>query len=147
MLFLQLVYGAFMAGLKAANVAPTWPDINGDWIPSGLTSHSFIHHPINIHFVHRLLAYLLLAGILFWYLKARNITHNQHFNRYKRWPLLLVVVQLILGIVTVLVSPKQARNSLGLFEIMASAHQVVAMCLFMSLVWALFLTYKKSEAI
>jgi len=32
-LLLQLIYGAFMAGLKAATVAPTWPTINGYWWP------------------------------------------------------------------------------------------------------------------
>jgi cytochrome c oxidase assembly protein subunit 15 len=30
-LILQLMYGAFMAGLKAATYAPTWPDINGNF--------------------------------------------------------------------------------------------------------------------
>src|SRR6185295_17048579 len=38
-LLLQLVYGAFMAGLKAAIVAPTWPFINGSWWPRNI--HSF----------------------------------------------------------------------------------------------------------
>ncbi|HEY0610399.1 MAG TPA: COX15/CtaA family protein, partial [Chitinophaga sp.] len=31
LLTLQLVYGAFMAGLHAAMAASTWPDINGMW--------------------------------------------------------------------------------------------------------------------
>src|ERR1035437_2650232 len=39
-LFIQLIYGGFMAGLKAATAAPTWPDINGALIPSGLNSLS-----------------------------------------------------------------------------------------------------------
>ena len=30
-LVIQLIYGAFMAGLKAAVTAPTWPDINGNF--------------------------------------------------------------------------------------------------------------------
>ena len=38
LLILQLVYGAFMAGLKAATMAPTWPDMNGVWIPSNIHS-------------------------------------------------------------------------------------------------------------
>src|SRR5690606_16129360 len=33
LLIIQFIYGAFMAGLKAAPVAPTWPDINGTAIP------------------------------------------------------------------------------------------------------------------
>ena len=35
-LFFQLIYGALMAGHKAAAVAPTWPTINGDWIPASI---------------------------------------------------------------------------------------------------------------
>ena len=33
LLFFQLIYGAFMAGLKAATSAPTWPSINGEYFP------------------------------------------------------------------------------------------------------------------
>jgi cytochrome c oxidase assembly protein subunit 15 len=33
---IQLIFGAFMAGLKAAATAPTWPDINGLIIPGDL---------------------------------------------------------------------------------------------------------------
>ena len=33
LLAIQLKYGAFMAGLKAAPVAATWPDINGMYLP------------------------------------------------------------------------------------------------------------------
>src|ERR1051325_3039431 len=37
LLVIQLIYGAFMAGLKAATAAPTWPDINGSYLPAGIT--------------------------------------------------------------------------------------------------------------
>ena len=37
---IQLVYGAFMAGLKAAVSAPTWPFINGELIPSSMNELS-----------------------------------------------------------------------------------------------------------
>ena len=37
LLTLQLIYGAFMAGLKAATAAPTWPAINGVWWPSNIS--------------------------------------------------------------------------------------------------------------
>ncbi|RYG52193.1 MAG: heme A synthase, partial [Chitinophagaceae bacterium] len=57
-LTIQLVYGAFMAGLKAATAAPTWPDINGVWWPENVRSIgnrnypgiSFLFdHPLVIH--------------------------------------------------------------------------------------------------
>ena len=67
LVFIQLLYGALMAGNKAAAVAPTWPRINGDWIPANLFRESpcmlnFIGNKIMIHFIHRNLAYLILAG-------------------------------------------------------------------------------------
>src|SRR5450755_1700563 len=71
LVFFQLLYGALMAGNKAASVAPTWPRINGDWIPSNLFREkpallNFIGNTIMIHFIHRNLAYLILLGVSFW---------------------------------------------------------------------------------
>jgi cytochrome c oxidase assembly protein subunit 15 len=45
--FLPVMYGALMAGHKAANTAPTWPTINGDWVPPGLfiTGHCLKRWP------------------------------------------------------------------------------------------------------
>ena len=71
LLFFQLLFGALMAGHKAASVASTWPTINGDWIPQNLFRDSpallnFINNKITIHFVHRGLAYLWSLS-WFWY--------------------------------------------------------------------------------
>ncbi|MBL0883725.1 MAG: COX15/CtaA family protein, partial [Chitinophagaceae bacterium] len=70
-LIIQLLYGALMAGHKAANVAATWPTINGEWIPSSLFSHqpfllNFIDNKILVHFIHRGLAYVLLIMMAIW---------------------------------------------------------------------------------
>src|SRR5580704_12955336 len=67
----QFLFGALMAGNKAAAVAPTWPGINGDWIPINLLGQrpfilNFIGNKITIHFIHRNLAYLILLGISIW---------------------------------------------------------------------------------
>jgi cytochrome c oxidase assembly protein subunit 15 len=143
LLAVQLVYGAFMAGLKAATVAPTWPSINGDTIPAGLWQQSFVHHPINIHFIHRMLAYLLFGFVCLWYWKARSHSSSTLFSTYRFVPLALVLVQLTLGILTVLNASHLTRNGLGLFEYLALFHQIVAMCLVMSFVWVLYVLNKK----
>jgi len=57
LLVIQLIYGAFMAGLKAAAYAPTWPTMNGMWIPEGMSN--IFNDPITVQFIHRLLAYLV----------------------------------------------------------------------------------------
>jgi cytochrome c oxidase assembly protein subunit 15 len=95
-LMIQLTYGAFMAGLKAATAAATWPDINGAYFPQTLLQESWVHHKINIHFVHRMLAYLLLILSIMWYAKAIRIKDSALFNRLKALPLLVIVVQILL---------------------------------------------------
>src|SRR5664279_4415155 len=74
-LFFQLIYGAFMAGLHAATAAPTWPQINGQWFPVAMNTLSpewknFIDNKITIQFIHRGIAYILLIAVFIWYFRA-----------------------------------------------------------------------------
>lgn len=144
-LFFQLMYGAFMAGLKAATVAPTWPSINGDYFPQTIVSQSWFNHSINIHFFHRMTAYLLILLIGIWYAKALKIKNSTLFNKYKWVPLGFVILQILLGIFTVLTSTHLTRNGFGTFEYLAQAHQLVAMFLVLSYVWVLYVVRKSKE--
>lgn len=141
LLCIQLVYGAFMAGLKAAMAAATWPTINGMWIPDKLMVQSFINHPINVHFMHRTLAYLLFASVIYWFVKAKKVSVAQSaatLRKYKIWPLVLVCLQLLLGIITVVSAPKMVFGKFGQYEILAELHQLVAMFLLMALMVNLY---------
>lgn len=145
-LTIQLVYGAFMAGMKAAMSAATWPDINGMYLPGTLASESWINHPINIHFIHRGLAYLLFALIMFWFAAAKKaaVSGSTYLNKARWWPFTLIWIQVILGIVTVISAPKQVFGKFGTFEILAEMHQLVAMFLLMSLVVPLYLARRST---
>lgn len=154
LLALQLVYGAFMAGLKAGVFAPTWPDINGQIIPANMTSlgdrewslpAALGNHPIAIHFVHRNLAYLLTALILLWTVQAARIKESNWFNFVKFMPLALVLLQVGLGIMSVLTSPRAVRQGWGVFEWNAQLHQIVAMFLLLALFMSLFLLRKTAR--
>jgi heme a synthase len=73
----QLIYGALMAGHKAATAAPTWPDINGHFLSPNSFSESpvsvnFIDNKQLIHFIHRNLAYLLLLLTAVWFVRAKK---------------------------------------------------------------------------
>lgn len=137
LLTVQLIYGAFMAGLKAAMSAATWPDINGMYLPGTLAADSWINHPINIHFVHRTLAYILFACVMLWFgaaTKAAAIQRSDYMKSAKWWPFILVWVQVILGIATVLSAPRIVFGKFGIFETLAELHQLFAMFLLMSLI-------------
>ncbi len=142
LLTVQLIYGAFMAGLKAAMAAPTWPDINGDMIPPGLMQNNWFSYPINVHFVHRSLAYILFAVIIIGFVRMRKAARQAQVTTLGStalWTLILVIFQVLLGIFTVLSAPQIVPGHFGLFEMFAELHQLVAMSLLMSLVFSLYL--------
>ncbi|MBS4044001.1 MAG: COX15/CtaA family protein [Chitinophagaceae bacterium] len=143
----QLIYGAFMAGLKAASTAPTWPLINGMLFPEGVFNKGLIEalfiNPIGIQFIHRTLAYIIFIFVIWWYFQIRKNQPTIQLKKVNQLSLLLVFVQVILGVVSVVLSPKIVLGSFGIFESFALIHQLVGMILLLSLVANLF--YLKSN--
>ncbi len=143
LLFFQLIYGALMAGHKAATAAPTWPDINGKLLPDGMNNRegwlNLIDNRIAIHFIHRGLAYLLIILVILLTIRLSKIKGSDLFSRHRWWPLILVLTQTLLGIFTVINSLKIVPNQWGAFEWLAQAHQVVAICLLISLIWIMYM--------
>ena len=142
LLCFQLLYGAFMAGLHAATAAPTWPSINGMWIPSGMFSLSpgwknFIDNKITVQFIHRGIAYLLLIAVIYWFLRARKVTGTEYFRKARWVPMGLVVLQVVLGITTVVTSPDHKA-----LVVLGVTHQTVAILFLLSVVFMIFITRK-----
>ena len=138
-LLVQLIYGAFMSGLKAATVAPTWPGINGKMIPDQLNNLSpwwknFVENKITIQLIHRSLAYLLMIMVFLWTIKAIRSKSNYLLNKTKWLPLIFILLQVVLGILTVIRSP--FGNSLVWFGL---AHQFTAMLFLITMMWMTFL--------
>jgi heme a synthase len=145
-LVLQLFYGAFMAGLKAAVSAPTWPDINGSLIPSGMDElepwgSNLVNNNITLHFIHRGLAYLLFILISIWYFKATAIKDNKLFSKWRMRILFVVLLQVVLGILTVLNATDNSK--LVLFGVL---HQFTAMLLLITVTVLLYILRKKPAA-
>lgn len=143
LLVLQLIYGAFMAGLKAATAAPTWPSMNGSWLPGDTGSFgtrkfsglSFLFdHPLVIHFIHRNLAYIITLLVAVWTWRAFRIRGSRLFHQTRIWPLLLVLMQVVLGVLTVIYSI-DSRTFLWL----GVAHQFMAMLLLLSFTCMLYI--------
>ncbi|NDH63349.1 MAG: heme A synthase [Alphaproteobacteria bacterium] len=69
LLFVVLVWGALMAGLRAGSAHNTFPTMSGHWIPPGLVElKPWWLNPFEngtaIQFIHRWLAKLLVLGVL-----------------------------------------------------------------------------------
>lgn len=142
-LFIQLFYGAFMAGTHAALAAPTWPDINGFIIPPDLhnqpTTLTYLTgNLLAIQFIHRSLAYVICLLVLILYLKSASWKINALLSYIRLFPLLLVGIQVISGIIALLKSVGPHYANFALF------HQFTGVLLTVSLLLLLFLNLKKN---
>lgn len=141
LLVLQLIYGAFMAGLKAAPYALTWPDINGKFFPdysSHASNIALFDNPYLVHFIHRSLGYIIVIAVLFGWWKFKT-DHPKSLFAKTKWLLpAITLLQLLLGIFTVL----NAADTKKLIWL-GTAHQFVAMLLLLSLIWNIYIIRSK----
>jgi cytochrome c oxidase assembly protein subunit 15 len=134
LVFLQIVLGAFVAGLKAGASYNTWPLMDGRLIPDGLGSMqpwylNLFENALTVQYNHRLVAYALVLGVP-WH--ARSVLRDASDPRARLTAMLLagaVLAQAALGIATLLA---QVPLSLGL------AHQAGAAAVFGLAVWHLY---------
>jgi len=145
LLFFQLLYGALMAGHKAAAVAPTWPTINGSWIPDRLFSQrplkqDLVGNTITVQFIHRGLAYILFVMVLIWtFLAYRIHPVTAAFARWRGLPLAVVTLQIVLGISSLLTSPGIIARQWVAFDWLALTHQTTGLLFLVTMVGMLYL--------
>ena len=105
--FLTLVMGAFVAGLKAGHVYPTFPKMGGFWAPPGMfeTSpwwKSFFENPVTAQFTHRVLALAsCLVVVAAWGASLRAGVRRQA-SLWATASLAAVIAQIVLGVSTLL---------------------------------------------
>jgi cytochrome c oxidase assembly protein subunit 15 len=58
LLAVQIVWGAFVAGLRAGHASDTWPLMAGALVPPGIAQSlaDLVNDPVTVHFLHRSLA-------------------------------------------------------------------------------------------
>jgi cytochrome c oxidase assembly protein subunit 15 len=99
LLTLQIIWGAFTAGLRAGHASDTWPLMAGRLVPPGLATEisGWVDDPFTVHFLHRSLAVLVAV------LGLAVIRHL--WASGARWPAealaLALVAQFVLGVLTV----------------------------------------------
>lgn len=146
LLFLQLTYGAFMAGLKAGASAPTWPQINGEWYPVGMNDlqpgwKNLFNNNLAVQFIHRGLAYILFFFVLYFFVKSRVFSVNTVFGRFRILLMIVISLQVLMGILTV--TNATDTDKLLWYGVI---HQFLAMCVVVILVCLLFLVRKRVAA-
>ena len=123
---LQLMLGAWVAGLRAGHVANSWPLMNDRLVPAGIdwshgTGFAFTHDPYLIHFMHRWWAWVVVVLLLVLARKVRPIDRRPSIAINAAFG-----TQILLGIATVM-----SNISLPL----AIAHQAVGALLVAATIW------------
>jgi cytochrome c oxidase assembly protein subunit 15 len=101
-LFVQLLLGAWVAGLNAGYVASTWPLMNDHFVPEGIDWAggawlALTNDPFLIHFLHRWWSWVAAIALL---LLARSLS-RRGARIEARLLVAVVVAQMLLGIWTV----------------------------------------------
>ncbi|MCM2276448.1 MAG: COX15/CtaA family protein [Oligoflexia bacterium] len=105
--FLQIVYGAFTAGLRAGFGFNTFPKMNEEWVPTGFLSMEsmwadLLHNPVTVQFVHRWLGIGVLCGALVLGIASRKVLLTSRERWGIRGVVGLTALQVLLGIGTLL---------------------------------------------
>lgn len=135
LLFLQVVLGALVAGLKAGLTYNTWPLMDGRFIPDGLLTLSpwwlnVFENVTTVQFDHRMVAYAVFLLAL-WHLVQIKGSDDGRVIVSSTLLLAAIAAQIGLGIRTLLLAEGEIPIGLGL------AHQGGAAVVFAISVWHL----------
>jgi heme a synthase len=134
LVFVQIIYGAFVAGLKAGLGYNTFPKMNEEWIASNVWNEispfwmNLIAGKAGVQFMHRSLAITVLAFAIYILWKAWSLKENRELLKLLKINLSIVLLQFVLGVITLLlIVPIH----------WAIVHQAGALVLLLSLIYSL----------
>ena len=130
LIIIQIIYGAFSAGLNAGYYFNTFPKMGPFWIPPSILMfegivNNFLNNPILVQFIHRWLALAILIGVILIWIKSKNNIQNYPLQISSLSLLSLTILQFILGVLTLLSK---------VWLPYAVAHQFSALCLISCLI-------------
>ena len=137
LIFLQIIFGAFVSGMDAGKIYNSWPLMGNTYFPNdnslnNLFKLSALSEPSLVQFIHRNLAYII--GIFYLYIFYK-IYKNKFYDLYKSVNVLgfFIILQIILGIFTILY---------GAQIYISSMHQLSSIFLVSSCVYFFYLNTK-----
>ena len=134
-LLVQLLLGAFVAGLNAGYVANTWPLMNGSFFPAGVEwagLSTLVNDPFLTHFLHRWWAWVVVALLVVLARRVRPIERPASIAVHSAFG-----TQILLGIATV-------WSGVALW--LAVLHQTVGALLVAATVWAVHALGRPSQS-
>jgi heme a synthase len=134
-LIIQIIYGGFVAGLNAGLIHNHWPLMSdGQFFHESIRLEqsnlllSFTEGKSGVQFIHRTFAYVVVAMIIFLFIKSRKFVLDKPQDNGVKTLLIFVFIQFLLGIFTLLF---HVPLWLGL------AHQIMAFFLLTAMTFTL----------
>ncbi len=130
-LFVQIVWGAFTAGLDAGYAFSTWPRMGDTFFPANVPMlaplwSNAVDNPVVVQFIHRWLAFVAAAALI-----ALAVAVTRTGSRAGFVVTGLVTLQIFLGVATLLTGVKidiavahQANAALLLIAAVTAAHRL-----------------------
>ena len=127
-LFVQLLLGAWVAGLDAGYVSNSWPLMNDRLVPDGIdwskgAGFALTHDPYLIHFLHRWWAWVVVAVLVILARLVRGIDRRASIAIHAAFG-----TQILLGIATVMT---------GMNIVLAVLHQAVGATVVAATAWGM----------
>lgn len=133
-LFIQLLLGAWVAGLNAGHASDTWPLMQGRFIPEYDDTRGLLwaltHDPFLLHFLHRWWAWVAVIALVVLARWTRPIERRASLAIHSAFGL-----QIVLGIATVWT---------GVSLWLATAHQAVGALLVAATAWGIHATGRRT---
>jgi len=125
-LFVQLLLGAWVAGLDAGFVASDWPLMQGRLVPEGVDGargalFALTHDPYLLHFLHRWWAWVVVAALVVMARRVKPLDRRASIAIHSAFG-----TQILLGIATVMT---------GMSIVLAVLHQAVGALLVAAFAW------------
>jgi heme a synthase len=136
LIFLMVITGGFVAGIRAGLAYNTFPLMNGHIFPPELFLIepwylNFFNNMATAQFDHRLVAWMLAVAVPWFWVRARRVGTSLSVKRASNWLLGLFIVQVSLGIATLLMVVPVP---------LAAAHQACAVAVFTAAICASHVT-------
>ena len=134
LLLVQLLLGAWVAGLNAGYVASDWPLMQGRVVPDGIdtargAAFALTHDPYLLHFLHRWWAWVVVAGLVVLARRVKPLDRRASIAIHSAFG-----TQILLGIATVMS---------GMNIALATLHQAVGALLVIAVAWGAHVVGRK----
>jgi len=131
LIFLMVLSGGFVAGIRAGLAYNTFPLMNGHFIPPEIFMlepwyRNFFDNMATVQFDHRMIAWILAILVPIFWFKSQQLALPSSIHLACNLLLFMLIVQISLGIATLLMLVPLP---------LAAAHQAGAMLLFTAALW------------